>query len=178
MWLVVLFGLIVAVSRFAAHEVGYVTYFGYTFTAGTGLLAALLPLRDIIQERNNRRYALVAMFVGLLIGVMFFGGNGLVIAIALFWTEVVDFAVFTSLRKYGWGVAMVASDLISAPLTPLIGFWLINGTVGMPNGQLIAKLATLAIIYAVFFATNLPEKITGLPLWRHPRRAEAIQGEL
>lgn len=140
------------------------------------MIALLLPLRDLIQERDNRGKALLARFVGLVIGFFIFGGNAIATATALFFTEVVAFIVYSSLRHYGWGVAMPVASFVAAPLTPLIFFVLTTGSVGMPDGQIAIKYLTLAVVYGIFFVTNLPTRLTGLPKWRNlPQRLARLE---
>lgn len=153
MRLVILFGLIILLANWMGAQFGQQSLFGLQFGAGAGILALLLPLRDIIQERHNRLAALLTILVSCVI--LYFVRDGEVaraLAASLFWTEILDFGVYTSLRnKLGAGWAMIVSDIISAPATPLMYYWLMYGNIGMPDGQLVVKYTALFLFYLIFF---------------------------
>jgi hypothetical protein len=195
MYLVILFGALILFARFMGDKIGDVTLFGVTFGVTVVVTAMLLPLRDAIHQIRGRRYVLLTIFLAGTIIYVFFPTidypelqlpSTMAYVAALVWMELVDSLFYAIFRRWGWGPGVVISDLVAAPLLAIVFIWLIFGElqsrgltalVGydsrwewtwdyIVNGDLLAKYLTLVVIYVILFTTNLPTRMSGLPMFK------------
>ena len=134
-------------STFGLVPVG----FGLAVTAGTFAAGAALLLRDAVQTVAGKTVAFAAILAGIV--VSYFVSDPFVAiasAVAFAASELVDFAVFTPLRKRNLAWAVLASSVVSAPVDTVLflhiaGFDLTWQAVA---GQFIVKTAMALIVAA------------------------------
>lgn len=128
--------------------------FGLAVTAGTFAAGAALVLRDGVQVAANKRWALFAILVGAVLSYL--TSNPFVAVasgIAFLASEVVDFAVFTPIRRRNLAGAVLVSSVVSAPVDTIL-FLHIAGfgiTWQAVLGQFIIKTA-VALVAAALIA--------------------------
>lgn len=167
--LLVMFAAIIILTHVSIKYHPFVHIGGHEFLIANALIVSLLPLRDVLQAAGGRRASLVVLGMSLII-VYFIRVDYAVVgaaAAALFWTEVVDFALYTYFRQWGWALGMAVSDVLSAPVLALIYRWLTDSPVKLDRGDLTEKYIVLACIYVVLFVLHTPRafKEAGIPKW-------------
>lgn len=120
-WLLAFIGSIVlanwATSVFGLVPIGL----GLAVTAGTFAAGAALILRDGLQVAAGRRWALGAVVGGAVVSyVVSEPFIAVASGIAFLVSELVDFAVFTPLRKRSLAGAVLASSVVSAPVDTVL----------------------------------------------------------
>jgi hypothetical protein len=195
MYLVLLFGALIIFARFAGNKVGDIELFGVTFGVTVVVTAMLLPLRDAIHQIQGRRFVILTIFLSGTVVYVFFPNidvpelqlpSTMAFVAALIWMELVDSLFYATFRRWGWAAGVVISDLVAAPLLGIVFIWLIFGelesrglhlAVGYDSrwewtrayvlhGNLAAKYLTLVAIYVILFTTNLPTRMSGLPMFK------------
>ena len=166
MFLVFILGLLVLICEFIGNYIRPFHVFGYTFPPAVFFLPIISPLRDLIQERRQRAHAFIAM--GLAVLAFYFTTplkNAEAAAAALIWVELVDFAFYTYFRRFGWGIGVVLSDLISVPLLlPLYIVFLGHSPHIVPLHFFVGEFVVLVLAYIVILITPIRKLFTGLPM--------------
>jgi uncharacterized PurR-regulated membrane protein YhhQ (DUF165 family) len=145
--------------------------------APAGVLAAgfVFSFRNLTQETLGRRFSVLAILVGA--GLSFFitanaqlgGPLGLAFAsgIAFLLSELLDYAVYTPMRRRGWVRAMLASDLAGQIFDSVVFLTTAFGPGGLVflAGQIVGKAwCTWVTVGAMVFARRI------VPAWA-PRYA-------
>lgn len=141
-WMTVTFGLV---------PIGL----GLAVTAGTFAAGAALVLRDAVQISGGRIVALVAMGVGVIMSYVVADPYiALASAIAFAGSEIVDFAIFTPLRKRSVARAVIVSSIVSAPIDTVLFLWIAGFGITWQAvvGQFIVKtiMAALAVAFITY----------------------------
>ncbi len=129
---------------------------GLAVTAGTFAAGASLLLRDSVQVTAGKWVVLAAIIVGCLVSYLVSDPFiALASAIAFLASEVVDWGVFTPLRKRSIAAAVLVSSIVSAPVDTVL-FLHISGfgvTWQAVLGQFIVKTG-LAALVALWLTTR------------------------
>lgn len=131
-------------TRYGMVPVG----FGLEATAGTYLIGALFVLRDYIQDRAGKRAVFAAIAVGALLSFLVSDPFIAVASVTAFVVaEVIDFAIYTPLRKRGYIRAAVASNFVGSVLDTVVFL----AVAGFPiaaafTGQVVGKMAVTALV--------------------------------
>ncbi|MBM7770909.1 uncharacterized PurR-regulated membrane protein YhhQ (DUF165 family) [Actinokineospora baliensis] len=88
--------------------------FGLTVTAGTYAAGAVLTLRDALHHVGGRRPVLFVIAVGTVISAAIAPAVAIASGAAFALSELADYTVFTRLRRHGWVVAAVISNVVGA----------------------------------------------------------------
>lgn len=135
--------------------------FGLAVTAGTFAAGAALIVRDLLQLEVGRLWMLGAIAAGAAVSA-FTSTPALALAsgVAFAVAELVDWAVFTPLRRRTLAGAVVVSSLVAAPVDTVLFLELAGFVVTWQAvaGQVIVKTA-LALIVAAGLATR-PEAVS------------------
>lgn len=150
-----------ATSNFGLVPVG----FGLMVTAGTFAAGAALVLRDGVQQAGGRAWVVAAIAAGVVLSyVLAEPFIAVASAVAFAVSEVVDWAVFTPIRRRSLARAVLVSSVVAAPVDTLLFLWIAGFpvTVGAVVGQLLVK-TVMAGLAAAFIAARrsnaVPERV-------------------
>lgn len=143
-WMTVTFGLI---------PIGL----GLAVTAGTFAAGAALVLRDAVQVAAGKVAVLAA--IGLGVAVSYIVADPFIAvasALAFATSELVDFAIFTPLRRRSIARAVVVSSVASAPVDTVLFLWISGFGVTWQAviGQFLVKTA-MALLAAAWLTWRL-----------------------
>ena len=139
----------IATSYFGLVPIG----FGLVVSAGSFAAGAALVLRDAVQVYGDLRYVFGAILVGA--GLSFAMATPAIAyasCIAFLVSEMVDWGVFTPLRRNSLAKAVVVSSIVSAPVDTVLFLYLAGFSVTWQAvlGQFLVKtvmaLAAAAVI--------------------------------
>ena len=125
---------------------------GIMAPSGVLVIGLALVLRDLVQRRLGRTWALGAIFVGAAISGAIAPPALVMASIAAFLlSELADFAVYTPLQERRFILAVVASSMVGLVVDSLIFLWIAFGSLDFLWGQVIGKswmvLASVPFIY-------------------------------
>ena len=127
-----------ATSNFGLVPIG----FGLMVTAGTFAAGAALVLRDWVHQAGGRVWVAVAIAAGVVLSyVLAEPFIAVASAVAFAVSELVDWGVFSPLRRRSLARAVLVSSVVAAPVDTLLFLWIAGFpvTVGAVVGQLIVK---------------------------------------
>lgn len=142
-----------ALANYVTAQYGMVGLpFGAAVTAGTFAAGMVLILRDAVHETMGRAGVLMCIAVGAAVSWATSPAMlALASAVAFGLAELLDWAVYSPLRKRGWKRAVLLSSAVAAPLDTAI-FLLLAGfpvTVGAIVGQSVIKTLIALIVVGV-----------------------------
>lgn len=145
-----------AVANYTTARYGIVDLpFGVAVTAGTFAAGAVLILRDAVQDLAGRVAVVSAIGVAALVSWATSSPQlAMASAAAFALSELLDWAVYSPLRRGGWKRAVLASSFIAAPVDTLI-FLALAGfpiTATAVMGQAVVKLALAVLAVGVLGA--------------------------
>jgi queuosine precursor transporter len=113
---------------------------GISAPSGVTMIGAALVLRDLVQRRLGRNWALAAILAGAALSVLF-APPSIVLAsgAAFLLSETADFAVYTPLQRRGLIMAVLASSTVGLVIDSVIFLWLAFGDLSFLAGQIIGK---------------------------------------
>ena len=115
---------------------------GFEIFAPSGVLMVgiALVLRDLVQRRLGRNWALGAIVAGACLSALI-APAALVMAsgVAFFVSELADFAVYTPLQKKRFVTAVILSSLVGLVVDSLLFLYLAFGSLDYLGGQIIGK---------------------------------------
>ena len=113
--------------------------FGYEAPSGFLAIGFALVARDYVQHRLGKKYALLA--IGLGVAFSFFVNRDLALAsgAAFALGELSDFAVYTPLRKYSTFAAVAVSGIVGGIVDSLIFLQIAFDSIQYWQGQVIGK---------------------------------------
>lgn len=114
--------------------------FGVTAPSGVLMIGLALVLRDLVQRRLGKSWALAAILAGAALSG-FVAPPALVVAsaVAFLLSELADFAVYTPLQKRGLVRAVVLSSLVGLCVDSVAFLYLAFGSLDYLAGQIIGK---------------------------------------
>ena len=133
--------------------------FGLAAPSGVLFVGAALFLRDVVQERLGRTWAVVGIVLGALLSYVAAGG-ALAIAsgTAFLLSEAADFLVYTPLRVRGRiAEAVLASGLVGSLVDSAVFLWLAFGSLDFLAGQFLGKTEVTVLCALIVLG------------WRHTR---------
>lgn len=114
--------------------------FGITAPSGVLMIGLALVLRDLVQRRLGKGWALAAILAGAALSG-FVAPPALVVAsaAAFLLSELADFAVYTPLQKRGLVRAVILSSLVGLCIDSVAFLYLAFGSLDYLAGQIIGK---------------------------------------
>ncbi len=114
--------------------------FGVMAPSGVLLVGLALVLRDLVQRRLGKVWALVAICIGAVLSY-WVAPPALVVAstLAFLLSELVDFAVYTPLQERRLILAVVASSVVGLVVDSIVFLQLAFGSLDFLAGQIIGK---------------------------------------
>ena len=113
---------------------------GLLAPSGVLTIGLALVLRDLVQRRLGRTWALGAIVVGaMLSGAVAPSPLVFASATAFFFSELADFGVYTPLQERRFIVAVVASSIVGLFVDSVLFLWLAFGSLDFLWGQVVGK---------------------------------------
>lgn len=132
------------------------TVFGINFTIGIVFLAWVSTFRDLAQLSGLRfKSLLVLILVCIYLWIDLEGRIATAAIAALFWTELLDFTIFTFLaRRFHTIRGVIAAIIVSDVLTiPALWFFLLSFAgykfTDLPEGTMTVQYCALLILYII-----------------------------
>ena len=131
------------------NALGLVSVLGLTVTAGTFVAGAALIIRDGVQNVGGKTFVFIAVGVGAILSAATSNPHlALASGLAFAASEIVDFAVYSPLRKRNMPLAILSSSIVAAPIDTVLflhlaGFGLTGAAI---VGQFVIKTALAAAV--------------------------------
>lgn len=115
--------------------------FGLSAPSGVLMVGLALVLRDQVQEIFGTKWSLAAIGMGAILSYLL-ADPFIAIASILAFTvsELVDFAVYTAIRKKDRALAVAASGLVGAILDSAVFLYVAFGSLAFIEGQIVGKV--------------------------------------
>jgi uncharacterized PurR-regulated membrane protein YhhQ (DUF165 family) len=134
----------IVLANVAIRYLGFVTVApGIVAPAGVFFAGFAFTFRDFLQEYSGRSATIVAIFAGAALSGIFSPQFAVPSAVAFLASELLDFAVYTPLRKQHWMHAVMLSNIAGDVLDSLIFLWLAFGSLQFLVGQIVGKWETI-----------------------------------
>ena len=119
--------------------------------AGVYFAGLAFTFRDLAQERVGRRWIAAAIVVGAVISGLVSTKFALASGVAFLVSELLDFAVYTPLRRRNWIGAVVASNIVGLVADSIIFLALAFGSLEYLPGQVVGKAwMTLLAVFVLW----------------------------
>jgi uncharacterized PurR-regulated membrane protein YhhQ (DUF165 family) len=121
---------------------------GISAPSGVLMIGLALVLRDLVQRRLGKNWALAAIVAGAALSAII-APPALVLAsgLAFLLSELADFAVYTPLQRRRLVLAVAASSVVGLVIDSIVFLWLAFGDLSFLAGQIIGK--TWMVLLAV-----------------------------
>ena len=115
--------------------------FGLMAPSGVLMVGLALVLRDLVQRRLGKLWAVIAILIGAVISY-WLAPPALVIAstVAFLLSELADFAVYTPLQERRLVLAVLASSFVGLVIDSVVFLYLAFGSLDFVAGQIVGKL--------------------------------------
>ena len=130
---------------------------GITAPSGVLMIGLALVLRDLVQRRLGKYWAIGAIVFGAaLSGVFAPASLVLASAVAFLLSELVDFAIYTPLQRRRLILAVFASSVVGLVVDSVVFLQLAFGNVDYLTGQVIGKfwMVLLAVPFIFWLREN------------------------
>ncbi|MEJ7871736.1 MAG: VUT family protein [Rubrobacteraceae bacterium] len=139
-----------AISTFGLVPVG----FGLLAPAGVYFAGLAFCLRDLAQEKIGKLGVFAAILIGAGLSAFLSPGLALASGVAFLVSEMLDFAVYTPLRKRAWLGAVAASNVVGAVADSVIFLALAFGSQEFLAGQVVGKLWVTVLFLPFLWLTR------------------------
>jgi uncharacterized PurR-regulated membrane protein YhhQ (DUF165 family) len=139
---------------------------GIAAPSGVLVVGLALVLRDLVQGRLGRYWALAAIGLGAILSAVFAPSSLIVASTAAFLlSELADLGVYTPLQKRGLVLAVVASSFVGLVIDSAVFLFLAFGSLEFLLPQIIGKAwMVLLSIPAIAWLRRRDERI-GMPVY-------------
>ena len=158
MWTLIGYIATIFLANWAIVEFGPVPVgFGLIAPAGVYFAGLAFTFRDLVQERYGRLATALAILAGAAISALLSPQFALASGLAFLISEMLDFAVYTPLRRRNWIAAVVMSNTVGLLADSVIFLSLAFGSLQFLAGQVVGKawMTLLAAIVLWFLRTRL-----------------------
>lgn len=149
-------------ANYAIMNIGYPTESGVHVIpvfpgvdAPSGVIFAGLAfsLRDLVQERIDKTTVVICIAAGAGLSAIISAELAAASAIAFLVSELLDFAVYTSIRQRSKTAAVFASNSVGLVIDSVLFLWISNIPMMFLSGQILGKLwmTILAILVMIFW---------------------------
>jgi hypothetical protein len=108
--------------------------------AGVYFAGLAFTFRDLAQERVGRLWIVAAIVAGALVSGLVSTKFALASGVAFLVSELLDFAVYTPLRRRNWIGAVVASNIVGLVADSIVFLTLAFGSLQYLPGQVVGKM--------------------------------------
>lgn len=141
-------GTVIA-ANWTLQHFGIWTVAGYGVPSGVLWIGLAFTLRDVVHEALGRTAVLAAIVVGAALSFGVSTQFAAASAVAFGVSELADFCVYEPLRRRNWLGAVAASGAVGAVVDSVLFLRIAFGNLDFLPGQLIGKIAVLALTVAV-----------------------------
>lgn len=124
---------------------------GLIAPAGVYFAGLAFTFRDLAQERVGRRWIVAAIVAGAVISGLVSTKFALASGLAFLVSELLDFAVYSPLRKRNWIGAVVASNVVGLVADSIVFLLLAFGSLQYLPGQIVGKAWMTLLAVAVLW---------------------------
>jgi uncharacterized PurR-regulated membrane protein YhhQ (DUF165 family) len=124
---------------------------GLIAPAGVYFAGLAFTFRDLAQERVGRRWIVAAILLGAVISGLVSTKFALASGVAFLVSELLDFAVYTPLRRRNWIGAVVASNLVGLVADSILFLALAFDSLQYLPGQVVGKAWMTLVAVAVLW---------------------------
>lgn len=133
---------------------GFITFLGWSFTAGTLAAGLGFGLRDAYHEAAGRAAVIAAIIVGAVLSWWVSPSLAVASGMAFLVSESADLAVYEPLRRRRWVIAVVASNLVGALVDTVVflhlaGFPVREAVAGQMAGKAAMVLPAVPVVWGV-----------------------------
>tara|TARA_S200002703_G_C3701154_1_gene215337 strand:+ start:240 stop:752 length:513 start_codon:yes stop_codon:yes gene_type:complete len=137
---------------------------GLTAPAGVFFAGIAFTLRDLLHESGGRAWVLGAIIVGAMLSWWVDPVFAVASATAFTVSELVDYSIYSPLRKRNWLGAVTVSNVGGLVVDSVLFLWIAFGSLNFIEGQLVGKAyMTLAFVIPLYIYRNRND----LPIWRN-----------
>jgi len=125
---------------------------GLDAPSGVLMIGLALVLRDLVQRRLGKLWALVAIIAGAVLSALVAPASLVVASVGAFlFSELADFAVYTPLQRNRFITAVIASSAVGLVVDSMLFLYLAFGSLDHVWGQIVGKawmvVASIPIIW-------------------------------
>ena len=147
LFIATIFGANWAIQTFGLVPVGP----GLLAPAGVYFAGLAFTFRDLAQEKVGRGWIVAAIAAGAVISAVVSTKFALASGIAFLISEMLDFAVYTPLRRRNWIGAVVASNVVGMVADSILFLALAFGSLQYLTGQVVGKAWMTLLAVAVLW---------------------------
>lgn len=136
--------------------------FGLIATAGTYFAGLTFVLRDSLQDAAGKRAVVALIVAGALLSYLVADPFiALASGVAFLVSELVDFGIYTPLRRKGYVRAAITSNITGAFVDTVLFLWIAGFPIwaALP-GQMVGKAAITALVVALVAAYRVRRVVT------------------
>ncbi|PVE25151.1 beta-carotene 15,15'-monooxygenase [Microvirga sp. KLBC 81] len=138
---------------------------GISAPSGVLVVGLALVLRDLVQRRLGRYWALAAIGIGAILSVVFAPPSLILASTAAFLlSEMTDLAVYTPLQKRGLVLAVVASSVVGLVIDSMVFLFLAFGSLQFLLPQIIGKAWMVILSIPVISWLRQRDERIGMPV--------------
>ena len=139
-------------ANWMTDRVGFITVFGWSFTAGTLAAGLGFGLRDACHEVAGRKAVIAAIISGAIASWWVSPSLAVASGAAFLVSESADLAAYEPLRRRQWGLAVVVSNLLGGLVDTVVflhlaGFPVSDAVVGQMVGKAAMVLPVLPLVW-------------------------------
>jgi len=147
LFIATIFGANWAIQSYGLVPVGP----GLLAPAGVYFAGLAFTFRDLAQEKVGRGWIVAAIAAGAVISAVVSTKFALASGIAFLISELLDFAVYTPLRRRNWIGAVVASNVVGLVADSILFLLLAFGSLQYLPGQIVGKAWMTVLAVAVLW---------------------------
>lgn len=137
-----------ALQTFGVIPIG----FGLLAPAGVLFAGLAFTLRDLVQERLGKGWAVVAIVAGAALSWFVSPAFAVASGAAFLVSELADFCVYTPIRERHWLWAVTLSNTVGLVIDSALFLWLAFGSLDFLAGQIVGKLYMTVLAVVVLWA--------------------------
>lgn len=129
--------------------------FGYSAPSGVLMVGLALVLRDYVQEHFGTKWSIAAITLGAILSY-FLADPFIALAsfVAFATSELLDFVVYTYVRKRDRALAIAASGVVGSILDSAVFLFIAFQSLAYIEGQIIGKVA-ISLVAAIIIKSKL-----------------------
>ena len=136
---------------------------GLDAPSGVLMIGLALVLRDLVQRRLGKLWALVAIVAGAALSGLVASSALVVASMAAFlFSELADLAVYTPLQRNRFITAVIASSMVGLVVDSMLFLYLAFGSLDYVFGQIIGKAWMVLFTVPVIWKLRQRDQLQGV----------------